>query len=574
MSPRVAIVTRTKDRPLLLQRAIKSVRAQKFTDWIHVIVNDGGDPASVDTLIGKQPTSYKDQSKIIHLKDPSGMQNAANSGVQESESEFVCIHDDDDSWEPDYLEACIAFLEHEGPESLYQGVITNSLQINEQIHQNGEIEELSRRPYIPLPEISLFRVGYENPFPPIAFCYRRSAYEQIGSYDPRFNVAGDYDFNFRFLQKFEIGVIPRPLAFYHIREKSTDGDLSNSVVAASDEHKLKYNEFKNHYLRGDNPSTNPSLALGLNAARYLVENEWVSHEIRTRTEKIEQILELISDTLTEITDSQSSQDGKLAETPASQTNPEIIDMLAKDLAYHNRLGETIDMGIATVLERVETALRDLSYLSNLLSALGPRQEETLLKLQELQPSFLDQVQSISERQVREFKSGQAEQTEHLEKISLLIRQTQTEHLAEIPNLISQTQAKVDALKRQNDTTEKGVSSISQSVENVFGSLTSLIQSVSAIEKETFPLIKELQPSFSKEIAILLEALKQELGERTAQHQSKLDNGVESIQQSMQQIRSEIDEVKSAKTLIKLGRFEIVWRSGRKVASVSGNEPPE
>ena len=39
---KVAIITRTKDRPLLLERAIQSVESQTYSDYVHVILNDGG----------------------------------------------------------------------------------------------------------------------------------------------------------------------------------------------------------------------------------------------------------------------------------------------------------------------------------------------------------------------------------------------------------------------------------------------------------------------------------------------------------------------------------------------------
>ena len=43
----VAIITRTKDRPLFLARCIESILSQDFQNWTHIIVNDGGDPANV-----------------------------------------------------------------------------------------------------------------------------------------------------------------------------------------------------------------------------------------------------------------------------------------------------------------------------------------------------------------------------------------------------------------------------------------------------------------------------------------------------------------------------------------------
>ena len=39
---KVAVITRTKDRPIFLKRALLSVSSQTFSDYIHVVVNDGG----------------------------------------------------------------------------------------------------------------------------------------------------------------------------------------------------------------------------------------------------------------------------------------------------------------------------------------------------------------------------------------------------------------------------------------------------------------------------------------------------------------------------------------------------
>jgi glycosyltransferase involved in cell wall biosynthesis len=57
--PKVAVVTRTKDRPVLLERAIQSVHSQTMKDFIHVIYNDGGDASSVDALVEKYITLHQ-----------------------------------------------------------------------------------------------------------------------------------------------------------------------------------------------------------------------------------------------------------------------------------------------------------------------------------------------------------------------------------------------------------------------------------------------------------------------------------------------------------------------------------
>jgi glycosyltransferase involved in cell wall biosynthesis len=48
---KVAVITRTKDRPLLLERAIKSVHNQTFKDYVHIIINDGGDSIALEKFL-------------------------------------------------------------------------------------------------------------------------------------------------------------------------------------------------------------------------------------------------------------------------------------------------------------------------------------------------------------------------------------------------------------------------------------------------------------------------------------------------------------------------------------------
>lgn len=284
----LVVVTRTRDRPRLLVRAIHSVLKQSFPDWHHVIVNDGGDAAALERLFEPFRARYGNRLTILHLDESVGMQNAANRGISALSSEFITLHDDDDSWSPDFLAACVDFLRREGPDSAYQGVITGTELVEEVISAEGRIEERTRQPYIPLSEISLFRMGFQNPFPPIAFCFRRTAWDTLGGFDPRFSVVGDYDFNFRFLQRFEIGVLPQVSAFYHVRLAASDPSEANSVIAGKEEHKVRYNELHNHYLRGGGTSGDPFHGLALNLSRYLVEIEWAVHEARNRTARIEE----------------------------------------------------------------------------------------------------------------------------------------------------------------------------------------------------------------------------------------------------------------------------------------------
>jgi len=294
MSCIVSIITRTKDRPHLLRRAFSSVQQQGFTDWEHIVVNDGGHAAAVDAVMREFPDSVQERIKVLHHKEPKGMQAASNAGIHASSGTFICIHDDDDQWHPDYLSRVTAFLESAGERSPYQGVITATEEVRESIDASGSITEIERRPYVPLGEISLFRLGYENPFPPIAFCFRRSAWEGLGGFDPRWDVIGDMEFNLRFLRKFEIGVIPEPLAYYHIRETAADPASANSIREKQALHKRLVNELKNAHLKEAGTPGDEAVSLALNTAGYLVEAQWILHDVFHRLRQNEESLATLS----------------------------------------------------------------------------------------------------------------------------------------------------------------------------------------------------------------------------------------------------------------------------------------
>jgi glycosyltransferase involved in cell wall biosynthesis len=131
--PRVAVITRTKNRTALLGRAIESVLGQSFRHWQHVIVNDGGDPLAVDGLIERYQGLYAGRLRVIHNPESLGMEAASNVGVRNSQSEFIVIHDDDDTWHPDFLGRCVAYLETPQPvlDTPVAGVVTWSNRIIE-----------------------------------------------------------------------------------------------------------------------------------------------------------------------------------------------------------------------------------------------------------------------------------------------------------------------------------------------------------------------------------------------------------------------------------------------------------
>lgn len=247
---RVAIITRTKDRGLLLRRAASSVANQTYKDYVWVVVNDGGNPAVVLDVLNQ---SSVPPHQIVFCDNISsvGMEEASNIGIRASRSEYIVIHDDDDSWHPDFLKTTVSFLDSDSGRK-YGGVITHSTYVSEEISDN-QVVEWGRWPYHDwVRHVHLSELAVENFFPPIAFLFRRSVCENIGMFDPTLPVLGDWDFAIRFLLKADIGVIPVQLAYYHHRDRGTTGAYSNSVIGSVEKH-IEYNAIvRNKYIRESN----------------------------------------------------------------------------------------------------------------------------------------------------------------------------------------------------------------------------------------------------------------------------------------------------------------------------------
>ncbi len=264
--PQVAIITRTMTRPFLLQRALLSVHNQLFTDYIHVIVNDGGDPRHVDealeVAIKKDPTLERNikKIKIIHLPQNRGMEAASNIGIRSVDSEFVVIHDDDDSWHPVFLERTVSYLK-DAPIKSIGGVITKSLVVWERV-EGYLIKYLYTEPFVPrVPAAEeIFNINaykgivpadkmlWMNVFPPISFLFKREIYNKIGGYNEELAVLGDWDFHLKFLLFADIGIIPYFYAYYHWR-LSKDVNVGNTVTTGKWKHQLYINYLKNQWLR-------------------------------------------------------------------------------------------------------------------------------------------------------------------------------------------------------------------------------------------------------------------------------------------------------------------------------------
>jgi len=114
ISPTVSVIVPTRNRANLLERALKSIAAQTFTDY-EVIVSDDGSDAEVqqryDTLREMLGPRFIFVPPVAVGALGTGPADTLNRGIRRASGEFLAILADDDEWTaPDYLEVGVRTL--------------------------------------------------------------------------------------------------------------------------------------------------------------------------------------------------------------------------------------------------------------------------------------------------------------------------------------------------------------------------------------------------------------------------------------------------------------------------------
>lgn len=283
--PRVAVITRTNNRPLLLERAMLSLLGQTFEDWLMVVVNNGGKAGEVDALREKYADRFRGRIIVWHLERPVSLGAANNIGLRACDSDFAVLHDDDDSWHPDFLRECLGLLDEIGDAA---GVISHSTIIYEEITGNA-VRELSRSPFNAHLQhmVSYFSLLARNQFPPISFLFSRRVADEIGQFDELLTVLEDWDFNLRFMAKHDIHVLAKPLAFWHQRPSISSSSLGNTVVARLRDHHTVECQLRNQLLRRDLETNTVGTGTVMHLSRALAELDARLSQQEARLEQID-----------------------------------------------------------------------------------------------------------------------------------------------------------------------------------------------------------------------------------------------------------------------------------------------
>lgn len=216
--PKVSVIVRTKDRPDLLAEALGSLRAQTFTDFETLVVNDGGTLREADL----SPAPGRDL-RIVRPEPPGGRIRALNAGLAAARGLFVAYLDDDDLYRPTHLGTLVAALEEEGD----VGAAFSSVdQIAQRRGPDGvwRDEALLFRFEHPF---DVNRILFKNDVPLIALLHRRDLVEKTGPFDTAFELFEDWDFLIRLSRVTRFCHVPEATAVYRVRDDGSNATTAN-----------------------------------------------------------------------------------------------------------------------------------------------------------------------------------------------------------------------------------------------------------------------------------------------------------------------------------------------------------
>ena len=205
----LAAITTCRRAPAMVERALKSVIAQTYTDWDCVVVDDSPAEYELRDEVRKMVEEYAARDKRIHylpLDRNYGAQRARNVALEfavKGGHEFIAYLDDDDEWLPEKLEKQLArFRECDENTGL---VHCNAFAINEWKFNAGE-----GNVHMKLLMSGQNSIGSTS-FPLI----RVKCLQEIGGFDEAILRLQDYEMYIRLTEKYHVAYVNEFLINYY-----------------------------------------------------------------------------------------------------------------------------------------------------------------------------------------------------------------------------------------------------------------------------------------------------------------------------------------------------------------------
>jgi glycosyltransferase involved in cell wall biosynthesis len=207
-TPLVSAIIPTRDRPARVAGAVRSAVRQTYLHLEIVVVDDGSiSPLALPPELAEDP-----RVRTVRLATPVGVAEARNAGVRASRGALLAFLDDDDQWRPKKIERQVQALARcdKGTAAVETG------------YELWEGRRLVER-YLPQPDRELRTAILEQALlQPSTVLLRKSAFEDLGGFDPLLRRVEDWDFWVRFADSYKAAALPEVHVDRRISEAGAD----------------------------------------------------------------------------------------------------------------------------------------------------------------------------------------------------------------------------------------------------------------------------------------------------------------------------------------------------------------
>ncbi|MBK9174076.1 MAG: glycosyltransferase family 2 protein [Blastocatellia bacterium] len=210
----VSVIIPNYNYAKFIQRTIKSVLAQTYSNIEIIVIDDGSTDGSLRVL-----EEFGDKVMTI-VQNNQGVSRARNRGFEASSGEFIAFLDADDLWLPQKIERQISCFQ----EDEMLGFVHCSMTL---IGPNEE----------PIADITNGSSGF------IADAFlrfegegavvgagstgivRRVVFSEVGGFDPEMSTAADWDFCYRIARRHKVGFVTDPLVLYRVHNSNMHNNI-------------------------------------------------------------------------------------------------------------------------------------------------------------------------------------------------------------------------------------------------------------------------------------------------------------------------------------------------------------
>jgi glycosyltransferase involved in cell wall biosynthesis len=217
--PTISVVIPAYNAEKTVRETIESVLKQTFSDFELIVINDGSNDGTWETI-----SSISDSRLKVFSYTNAGVAVSRNRGIAEASGEFISFLDADDLWTPEKLELQLkALQDHPTADVAYSW--TDYIDETGRFIRQGGYTTVHGNVYAKLLLLNFIENG-SNPL------IRRQALDAVGEFDPTVVPAEDRDLWLRLAAKSEFVCVQKPQILYRQSPHSASANVFRQATSS------------------------------------------------------------------------------------------------------------------------------------------------------------------------------------------------------------------------------------------------------------------------------------------------------------------------------------------------------